>query len=152
MSDFLRERLLGVENDAFALEIARLSLTVADEPNSNGWLGLKHDDMFAGDYLESTAALSTVLLTNPPYEEGKRRTSWTGRCATCPSARCSARSCRQRSCSRTKNAPSNCGNGLRAIASSVRCLFFRMESLSLRTRNARSFWGDGCRMARRHDR
>ena len=71
MSNFLRERLLGVENDAFALEIARLSLTVADEPNSNGWLGLKHGDMFAGDYLESTARLSTVLLTNPPYEEGK---------------------------------------------------------------------------------
>ena len=71
MSDFLRERLLGIENDAFALEIGRLSLTVADEPNSNGWVGLKNKDMFAGDYLESTARLSTVLLTNPPYERGK---------------------------------------------------------------------------------
>jgi hypothetical protein len=71
MSNFLRERLLGVEVDAFALEIARLSLTVADEPNSNGWNGLREADMFAGDYLESTARASTVLFTNPPYEEGK---------------------------------------------------------------------------------
>jgi hypothetical protein len=71
MSTFLRERLLGVEVDAFALEIARLSLTVADEPNPNGWNGLKEDDMFTGDYLESTAKTSMVLLTNPPYEKGK---------------------------------------------------------------------------------
>jgi hypothetical protein len=71
MSEFLRERLLGVEVDEFALEIARLSLTVADEPNPNGWNGLKKDNMFAGDYLESTAKTSTALFTNPPYEEGK---------------------------------------------------------------------------------
>ncbi len=71
MSEFLRERLLGAETDAFALEIARLSLTVADEPNPDGWDGLKHGDMFAGDFLESTAQESTVLLANPPYEANK---------------------------------------------------------------------------------
>ena len=71
MKDFLRERLLGVENDAFALEIARLSLTVADEPNPDGWKGLREADMFDGDYLKSTASTSTVLFANPPYEESK---------------------------------------------------------------------------------
>lgn len=70
-SAFLRERLVGIETDAFALEIARLSLTVADEPNPDGWDGLKLGDMFSADYLESTARASTVLLANPPYEEGK---------------------------------------------------------------------------------
>ena len=39
-SRFLRKRLSGIENDRFALEIARLSLTVADVPNPNGWEGL----------------------------------------------------------------------------------------------------------------
>lgn len=71
MTAFLRERLLGVETDGFALEIARLSLTVADEPNPDGWDGLKRGDMFAGNCLESMAQSSTVLLTNPPYEKGK---------------------------------------------------------------------------------
>ena len=71
MSEFLRERLLGIEVDAFALEIARLSLTVADEPNPNGWNGLKEGDMFADDYLESAAKQTTALFANPPYEEGK---------------------------------------------------------------------------------
>jgi len=74
MTTFLRERLVGIEADAFALETARLSLTVADEPNPDGWDGLKLGDMFAGDYLESTAAASTVLLTNPPFQEGKALT------------------------------------------------------------------------------
>jgi hypothetical protein len=71
MSAFLRERLLGIETDAFALEIARLSLTVADEPNPDGWDGLKLGNMLAGDYLEATARASTILLANPPYERGK---------------------------------------------------------------------------------
>ena len=35
--DYLRKRLRGVESDPFALEIARLSLTLADVPNPNGW-------------------------------------------------------------------------------------------------------------------
>ncbi len=71
MSGFLRERLLGVETDPFALEIARLSLTVADEPNPDGWNGVKCGDMFLGNDLETTARTSTVLLANPPYEGDK---------------------------------------------------------------------------------
>lgn len=71
MSGFLRERLLGIETDPFALEIARLSLTVADEPNPDGWDRIERGDMFRGNYLEATAQASTVLFANPPYEGDK---------------------------------------------------------------------------------
>ncbi len=71
LSMFLRERLRGIEKDSFALEIARLSLTVADEPNPNGWAGLKSGDMFAGRGLEDAAQKCTVFLSNPPFEDGK---------------------------------------------------------------------------------
>ncbi len=34
---YLRKRLHGIDVDAFALELARLSLTLTDIPNPNGW-------------------------------------------------------------------------------------------------------------------
>ena len=70
-SQFFRQRFEGIDNDPFALEIARLSLTVADEPNPDGWNGLQAGDMFAGQRLEEMAARCTVLLSNPPFESGK---------------------------------------------------------------------------------
>ena len=36
--DFLKDHLRGCDSDSFALEIARLSLTLADIPNENGWV------------------------------------------------------------------------------------------------------------------
>ena len=71
LSKFLRERLLGIETDSFALEIARLSLTVADEPNSNGWNGLVEADMYAENRLANLAKRATVLLANPPYKDAQ---------------------------------------------------------------------------------
>ncbi len=71
LSKFLRERLIGVETDPFALEIARLSLTVADEPNPNGWEGLIEADMYADGCLPSLAKQATVLLANPPYKDAQ---------------------------------------------------------------------------------
>ncbi|MEZ5940281.1 MAG: hypothetical protein R3C18_02740 [Planctomycetaceae bacterium] len=71
LSLFVRERFTGIDNDPFALEIARLSLTVADEPNPDGWTGLVEADMYAEGFLEEAAAKSTVMLTNPPYETRK---------------------------------------------------------------------------------
>jgi len=47
--DFLREHLRGCDTDPFALEIARLSLTLADIPNENGWV-LEQANMFASGY------------------------------------------------------------------------------------------------------
>ena len=71
LSESFRRNFFGVEADSFALELARLSLTVADVPNPNGWSGLRGADMFAGDWLDKQAAVSRVLLTNPPFESNK---------------------------------------------------------------------------------
>lgn len=71
LGQFFRERFVGIDNDPFALEIARLSLTLADEPNPDGWHGLTEADMYADGFLEQAAAKSTVMLTNPPYETRK---------------------------------------------------------------------------------
>jgi len=61
--DYLRSQLHGCDLDSFALEIARLSLTLADIPNPNGW-DLKTGDMFRGDRLEANAARAAMLLAN----------------------------------------------------------------------------------------
>ena len=56
---YLRRRLHGMERDAFALEIARLSLTLADVPNPNGW-ALTEASMFPGDRLERAELISVA--------------------------------------------------------------------------------------------
>ena len=65
---FLRSRLHGCDKDPFALEIARLSLTLADVPNPNGW-DLQPADMFAGDLLAEKSRAATLVLANPPFED-----------------------------------------------------------------------------------
>lgn len=67
---YLRAHLHGVEIDPFAIEIARLSLTLADIPNSNGW-DLTCRDMFADGVLAKKAKHATILLGNPPFENLK---------------------------------------------------------------------------------
>ncbi len=71
LSSFFRERLCGIEQDSFALEIARLSLTVADVPNPDGWQGLQAGDMFESNTLEDAAGQCRLLLANPPFKGGK---------------------------------------------------------------------------------
>lgn len=68
-----RERLSGIELDPFALEIAMLNLTLADVPNPDGWSHVVQGDMFknGGDALKHGAKQCTLLLANPPFEEGK---------------------------------------------------------------------------------
>ncbi|MGC8540549.1 MAG: HsdM family class I SAM-dependent methyltransferase [Phycisphaerae bacterium] len=69
---YLKERLTGVELDPFALEVARLSLTLADIPHSNGWK-LEQGDIFESNMLEAHAAKARIVLANPPYEKfGKK--------------------------------------------------------------------------------
>jgi hypothetical protein len=68
--EFLKEHLRGCDNDPFALEIARLSLTLADIPNENGWV-LRSGDMFADSLLVTETASSSVVLANPPFGEEK---------------------------------------------------------------------------------
>lgn len=65
--NYLKSHLHGVEIDDFAREIARLSLTLADVPNPNGW-DLRGGDMYASGVLMDEAAKCRILLSNPPYE------------------------------------------------------------------------------------
>lgn len=70
--NYLRKRVHGCEIDSFALEIARLSLTLADIPNPDGW-DLVPGDMFLGDLLERQCRKATILLANPPFEKFSRK-------------------------------------------------------------------------------
>ena len=63
---YLRSRLHGTDIDAFALELARLSLTLTDIPNPDGW-DLRVEDMFIGDRLAEQTKGNTILLANPPF-------------------------------------------------------------------------------------
>lgn len=64
---FLVERLGGDEIDAFAREVAALSLILADYPNRNGWR-ISQSDLFLHDNLKSRLAAFNVVLCNPPFE------------------------------------------------------------------------------------
>ncbi len=64
--EYLRHRLHGCDVDTFALEIARLSLTLSDVPNPNGW-DLQPVDMFESDLLARFAQSARIVLTNPPF-------------------------------------------------------------------------------------
>ena len=64
--EYLRSRLHGNDIDPFALELARLSLTLTDIPNPDGW-DLQPHDMFLDNRLGQQAKRSTILLANPPF-------------------------------------------------------------------------------------
>jgi hypothetical protein len=64
---YLKERLTAIEMDAFAAEVCRLSLTLADYPNPNGWKILS-EDIFSTDVLESQLKRGQIVLCNPPFE------------------------------------------------------------------------------------
>lgn len=64
---YLRSHIHGIETDDFAREIGRLSLTLADVPNSNGW-DLIDADMYAGNDLAKTIKSAGIVLSNPPFE------------------------------------------------------------------------------------
>lgn len=74
---YLRSRLHGTDIDAFALELARLSLTLTDIPNPDGW-DLHAEDMFLGKRLSEQARRNTILLANPPFDNftPKRRAEY----------------------------------------------------------------------------
>jgi hypothetical protein len=64
---YLRNRLHGTDIDAFALELARLSLTLTDIPNPDGW-DLTTESLFHGSHLGDQAKRNTILLANAPFE------------------------------------------------------------------------------------
>jgi type I restriction-modification system DNA methylase subunit len=59
--------LRGFEIDAFALEVSRLCLTLADFPNQNGWR-LKGEDVFTSTVFERQLQRGRIVLCNPPFE------------------------------------------------------------------------------------
>ncbi len=65
--DFLVKKIRGAEIDAFACEVATLSLILADYPNKNGWK-IENSDLFSNDALEKSLRGADIILCNPPYE------------------------------------------------------------------------------------
>jgi hypothetical protein len=65
---FLVERMTGAELDAFACEVATLSLILADYPNANGW-HIRSTDLFKPGALEAFLKGTTLVLCNPPFED-----------------------------------------------------------------------------------
>ena len=61
-------RLVGIEVDAFAQEVCRLSLMLADYPNPNGWR-LYNEDVYSTNYLEQELKRADIVLCNPPFEK-----------------------------------------------------------------------------------
>jgi hypothetical protein len=68
---YLRDRIRGIEFDAFAAEVAKLSLTLADVPYGNTWR-IDTGDMFKPGVLRDAANWATIVLSNPPYEDFKK--------------------------------------------------------------------------------
>jgi hypothetical protein len=58
--------LSGADIDTFALEVARLSLVLADYPNTNGWV-LYQADAFTDPLVNEQLMRSSVVITNPPF-------------------------------------------------------------------------------------
>jgi hypothetical protein len=62
------QMLAGIELDAFACEVARYSLILADYPNPNGWL-IENDNFFVSPKLDKYLRQAQVVLANPPFED-----------------------------------------------------------------------------------
>ncbi len=60
--------LSGVEVDAFAREVARNSLILADYPNPDGWQ-IANDDAFTSPVFDKLLSKARVVLCNPPYSD-----------------------------------------------------------------------------------
>ncbi len=60
--------LEGYEIDAFALEISRLCLVLADFPNPNGWK-LHQEDVFQSQRMLQQLRSARIVLCNPPFED-----------------------------------------------------------------------------------
>jgi hypothetical protein len=59
-------RLVGMENDLFGIEISKLALTLADFPYPGDW-NIRHADVFAEDAMQTELARAGVVLCNPPF-------------------------------------------------------------------------------------
>lgn len=62
------KHLVGIEQDAFGVELSRLALTLADFPNPDGWRILP-DDVFADGQFSHLLTQAGVVFCNPPFEQ-----------------------------------------------------------------------------------
>jgi hypothetical protein len=60
--------LTAIELDAFAAEVCRLSLMLADYPNPDGWQIIP-EDVFERNVIERQLKTARVVLCNPPFED-----------------------------------------------------------------------------------
>ena len=68
--DLLVKHIGGAEIEPFAVEVATLSLILADYPQANGWR-IDQADLFAEDTLRACLDGARVVLCNPPFERFK---------------------------------------------------------------------------------
>ena len=66
--DYFRRMLSGFEQEVVGVEISRLSLTLADFPNPNGWQ-LQEADVFDSAPFLDALKDARVVLCNPPHED-----------------------------------------------------------------------------------
>jgi hypothetical protein len=64
--DYFVRMLRGYEIDAFACEVSKLCLMLADFPNHNGW-HLKNEDVFTSLDIAPSLRGAAAVLCNPPF-------------------------------------------------------------------------------------
>lgn len=65
---YFAHMLAGIELDPFAIEVARLSLMLADYPNPDGWR-LLEGDVFRDVRVTEELSRARIVLCNPPFED-----------------------------------------------------------------------------------
>lgn len=65
--ELLIRHIRGAEIDPFGCEVAKLSLILADYPNSNGWK-IEEADLFLNSSLKKSMQPAEIILCNPPFE------------------------------------------------------------------------------------
>jgi type I restriction-modification system DNA methylase subunit len=73
--EYLVNRIYGDEIEPFAIEVAMLSLILADYPNENGW-AVFETDLFRDDVLRQRSRTAQIVLCNPPFEKFDEEEEW----------------------------------------------------------------------------
>ncbi|MBP1467801.1 N-6 DNA methylase [Candidatus Chloroploca sp. M-50] len=66
--DYFVRMLRGMELDAFAREVARYSLILADYPNPDGW-DIRQADVFSSPHTDTYLQQARIVLCNPPFSD-----------------------------------------------------------------------------------
>jgi SAM-dependent methyltransferase len=70
--DYFIKRLVGIEQDAFGVEISKLALTLADFPNTGAKWKISEDDVFKDGVLTAHLKQAGAVLCNPPFADFDR--------------------------------------------------------------------------------